>query len=186
MALDFCFVFDHTIFNDIYRTYGEEPKELQKYSEFIQDYLIVRRAMIQCGKLAVTSREVFDRIVSRTIINPKNISLPNIWIALIDLVDISGLTYSSPDILYKESVLILAVDLAFKSSSSDIVLLSNSKKAVERVLILYAKYARPLRDISEAPFKVMNCKEAFEYLKENDELFNDISSMLKENYEFLE
>ncbi len=162
------------------------PKESQKYCEFIQDYLIIRRAMIQRGKFAFTSREVFDRIVNRTTINPKNISLPNIWIALMDLVDISGLTYSDPDILYKDSVIILSGDLAFKSHSDNVILLSNSNKAADKVLTLYAKYGRPLRDISEAPFKVMDCKGAFEYLKENDELFNDISSMLKENYEFLE
>jgi len=180
---EFFFIFDHTIFNDVYRNY-ENENDNQKYAKFIHDYLIIRKAMVR-KKMIYTSREIFERIVSRTQINPKLHYMPNLWVAVNNLVNISGLTYNNPEILYKDSIILLSVDLSFKCSE-EIILLSNSGKCPDKVLILYAKYGRPLRTIEEAPFKIMNCEKAIEYLKENDKSFFDsISDMLKENYDFL-
>lgn len=187
MSDDLIFVFDHTIFNDIYREYEDGEKDCQKYARFIQDYLIIRKALARTKMIVVTSKEVFERIVNRTQINPKTPFPPNIWIALNDLVDVSNFTYSNSNIFYKESVIILSVDLSFKYPSSNVILLSNSDKTPQKVLTLYAKYGRPLRTIDELPFKIMNCEELLSFLKENDSsFFKTISEMLKKNYDFLE
>ncbi len=166
------FILDHTFFHDLYR--DDYPCETKETTKKFNDYLIIKQAVERPNdKIAMTSSEVFDTLLNKTQINTKTKS--NMWLATEDYIEISNLTKSHPNIMYKEATKILTIVEATSDKRRKVILISNSSKAEEKI-VEYIKNS--LKDngrdvphdfgIEKLPFKVMNTSKALDYLKEND------------------